>query len=280
MTTKTERRRRFSFHHKAKRIKRGPVGHVVARFGLGSRAIIYLTLAALMADLAITGHNRETDQGGALHDLGATDVGTVLLVVFAIGSVCYTAWRWSETAFGRQLEHLSRRDRAKAFIEGACYLPFGIAAFAVAGGNSGSADQAGAYRDASARVMHTTAGRVLVGVVGVVIVVVGAFLSSEGPRRSFLAQLALDDASSGWRRFTLTTGIIGATTRGIVFMFTGALVIVAAATASPAKAGGLDTAARTVARAPFGQIVLVVAALGMVAFGLFALAEARWRRIG
>jgi len=100
MTTKTERPRRFSFRHKAKRIKRGPIGHVVARFGLGSRAIIYLTLAALMADLAITGHNRETDQGGALHDLGATDLGTVLLVVFAIGSVCYTAWRWSETAFG------------------------------------------------------------------------------------------------------------------------------------------------------------------------------------
>src|SRR5690349_12735023 len=207
MTTKTERTRRSSFRHKAKRVKRGPIGHVVARFGLGSRAIIYLTLAALMVDLAVTGHNRETDQGGALHDLGATDLGTLLLIVFAVGSVCYTAWRWSEAAFGRQLEHLSRPDRVKALVEGTCYLPFGVAAFSVAIGNSGSADQAGAYRSASARVMQSTAGQVLVGAVGVIVVIVGIFLFSEGPRRSFLPQLALDDVALAWRRFVLTTGI-------------------------------------------------------------------------
>lgn len=280
MTTKTEPKRRFSFRHKAKRLKRGPLGHVVARFGLGSRAIIYLTLAVLMVDLALTGHNRETDQGGALRDLGATDAGTFFLVVFGVGSVCYTAWRWSEAAFGRQLEHLSRGDRVKAFVEGTCYLPFGIAAFTVAGGDSGSADQAGTYRDASAHIMRTTAGRFLIGAVGVVVVVVGAFLFSEGPRRSFVRNLALDDAHPSWQRFTLTTGVIGATTRGLVFAGTGVLVIVAAATASPAKAGGIDTTARTVADAPFGRIVLVIAALGVAAFGLFALAEARWRRIG
>jgi hypothetical protein len=279
MTTKTERTRRFSFRHKAKRIKRGPVGHIVARFGLGSRAIIYLTLAALMVDLAFTGHNRETDQGGALHDLGATDLGTVLLIVFAVGSVCYTAWRWSEAAFGRQLERLSRFERVKAFVEGACYLPFGVAALSVALGNSRGADQAGAYRSASAHVMTTTAGQLLVGAVGVVVVVVGAFLFSEGPRRSFLSQMALDDASSAWLRFIVTTGIIGAVTRGIVFMTTGGLVIVAAATATPAKATGIDATARAAAATPFGRVALVVAALGIVAFGLFALAEARWRRI-
>ncbi len=280
MTTKTEPRRRFSFRRKAKRVKRGPIGHVVARFGLGSRAIIYLTLAVLMVDLALTGHDRETDQGGALRDLGATDVGTFFLVVFGVGSVCYTAWRWSEAAFGRQLEHLSRSDRVKAFIEGTCYLPFGIAAFAVTGGDDGSADQAGTYRSTSAHIMQTTAGRYLIGAVGVVVVIVGAFLFSEGPRRSFLRNLDLDDTHPSWRRFTLTTGVIGATTRGIVFAGTGVLVIVAAATATPAKAGGIDTTARTVAHAPFGRVVLVIAALGMAAFGLFALAEARWRRIG
>jgi hypothetical protein len=280
MTTKTERTRRFSFRHKAKRIKRGPIGHVVARFGLASRAIIYLTLAGLMADLAVTGHNRETDQGGALHDLGATEPGTVLLVVFAIGSVCYTAWRWSEAAFGRQLEHLSRPDRVKAFIEGACYLPFGIAAFAVSGGDTGSADQAGSYRSASASVIHSGAGRVLLGAVGVVIVLVGAFMFSEGPRRSFAGDLQLERTTPAWRRFTMTTGIVGATTRGAVFALAGVLVIVAAATSRPSKAGGVDTAVHAIADAPFGRFVLVAAALGVASFGLFALAEARWRRIG
>jgi hypothetical protein len=269
----------MAFRRRARRFKRSFGWRAVARFGLASRAIVYLPLAILMVELALDGHAGETDQGGALRDLGTTRVGTVFLVVFAIGAVCYSAWRWSEAAFGRHLENLSAADRAKAFVEGACYLPFAIMALAVALGDSGRSRQAGTYRSASASVMGTTAGRVLVGAVGVVVVVVGCFLFSEGPRRSFLNNLDFDRTTPGWRRFTLTTGVVGATTRGTVFALAGVLVVVAAATATPRKAGGIDTALRTVAHAPFGRLVLLVAAVGIAAFGLFAIAEARWREV-
>ncbi|MGH8862005.1 MAG: DUF1206 domain-containing protein [Jatrophihabitantaceae bacterium] len=263
----------------ARRIKRGRFGQGIARFGLASRAIVYLPLAVLMVDLAIAGNRRETDQGGALRDLGTTRIGTVFLIVFAIGAVCYCAWRWAEAALGRHLEKLSATDRVKAFVEGACYLPFGIMAVSVASGDSARARQAGTYRSVSGQVMQSTAGRVLVGAVGLVIVVVGAYLFSEGPRRSFAGNLDLDGASPLSRRVTLATGVVGATTRGTVFALAGVLVVVAAVTASPSKAGGIDTALRTVAHAPFGRVVLVAAAIGIAAFGMFALAEARWREV-
>jgi hypothetical protein len=127
--------------------------------------------------------------------------------------------------------------------------------------------------------MQSTAGQLLVGVVGGVVVVVGGYLFSEGPRRSFEANLDFENTRESWRRVTLTCGVIGSATRGVVFAMTGVLVIVAAATATPAKAGGIDTALRTVARAPFGRVVLLVAAAGIAAFGLFALAESRWRQV-
>jgi hypothetical protein len=264
---------------RARRIKRGRVGRAIARFGLASRAIVYLPLAVLMVDLALGRHRTETDQGGALRDLGTTRVGTVLLVVLALGAVCYCAWRWAEATLGRHVEELSAADRVKAFVEGACYLPFGIMAFSVAVGDSARARQAGTYRSVSAEVMRTTYGRLLVGATGVVIVVVGCFLFSEGPRRSFADNLDLDGIGPRRRRAVLAAGVVGASTRGAVFALAGVLVVVAAITASPAKAGGIDTALRTVAQAPFGRVVLLIAAAGTAAFGLFAVAEARLRQV-
>ena len=263
----------------AQRLKQGTTWRAVARFGLASRAIIYLPLAALMVELALHERHSETDQGGALRDLGATAVGTAFLIVFAVGAVCYTSWRWSEAALGRHFEDLSVADRGKAFVEGACYMPFAVMAISVVAGDSQRAHQANTYRSVSGDFMHTTAGRLLVGVVGVVIVIVGCFLFSEGPRRSFAENLDFDDAPQIARRITLACGVIGSATRGAVFALAGVLVIVAAATTSPAKAGGIDTALRTVAHAPFGRIVLLVAAVGIAAFAVFALAEARWRTV-
>lgn len=269
----------MAFRRMAKRVKTGTPGRAIARFGLGSRAIIYLALAVLMVDLAISGHNREADQGGALRDLGATPVGRVVLVVFAFGAISYSLWRWAEAALGRHLDDISKGGRVKAFVEGACYLPFAIMAVAVVIGDSRRADQAGTYRSTSAQFMHTVAGRLFVGAVGVVVVIVGCFLFSEGPRRSFAGNLSFGDAAPVWRRITITAGVVGACTRGIVFALAGVLVIVAAATASPAKAGGIDTALRTVAHAPYGRAILLVAAIGIASFGVFALAEARWRTV-
>jgi hypothetical protein len=264
---------------RARRIKAGRFARGMARFGLGSRAMIYLPLAVLMIDLAVGGRVGETDQGGALRDIGAAPVGKVFLVVFAAGVLCYTSWRWAEAILGRHLEDINASERAKAFVEGLCYLPFGVMAVAVSVGDPADSEQAGKYRSISAQVMQATAGRVLVGAVGVVVVGVGCFLFSEGPRRSFADDLDLGGAPPFWRRLTLVTGVVGSVTRGAVFAMSGVLVVIAAVTARPSKAGGIDTALRTVARVPLGQTGLVLASVGIAAFGVFALCEARWRDV-
>jgi type IV secretory pathway VirB2 component (pilin) len=74
-------------------------------------------------------------------------------------------------------------------------------------------------------------------------------------------------------------GTVGTVARGLVFALAGVLVIDAAVTASPSKAGGLDTALHTLRNQPFGEFLLIIAALGLIAFGIYGLAEARWRRV-
>ena len=72
---------------------------------------------------------------------------------------------------------------------------------------------------------------------------------------------------------------MGTIARGIVFAVTGLLAVVAAWTADPAKAGGLDQAFRTLLQQPFGTSLVVVLGAGLVLFGVYGLAEAAWRRV-
>ena len=74
-------------------------------------------------------------------------------------------------------------------------------------------------------------------------------------------------------------GMIGTAARGAVFAFAGGLVIEAALTYNPAKAGGIDKALLTLRNQPFGAVLLGLAALGLIIFGTYSLCEARWRRV-
>ncbi len=53
----------------------------------------------------------------------------------------------------------------------------------------------------------------------------------------------------------------------------------AAVTFDPKAAKGLDASLKTLGGEPFGQVLLVAAALGLVAFALWSFVEAAWRKI-
>ncbi len=65
----------------------------------------------------------------------------------------------------------------------------------------------------------------------------------------------------------------------MVFALAGVLVVEAAITCTPGKAGGLDKALLTLRGQPFGEFLLILAALGLIIFGIYGLCEARWRKV-
>ena len=75
------------------------------------------------------------------------------------------------------------------------------------------------------------------------------------------------------------TGIVGYTAKGLVLVGAGVLVIVAAITADPSKATGVDGAVKTVAGWPAGQFFLVLAAIGLAAYGIYCFVMARYARM-
>ena len=88
----------------------------------------------------------------------------------------------------------------------------------------------------------------------------------------------MNEMSQTQRTVVEKLGMVGTIARGVVIGLSGLLVLDAAVTYQPKKARGLDGALRTLADQPYGTVLLTVAALGLIAFGIYGFAEARWHR--
>ena len=75
------------------------------------------------------------------------------------------------------------------------------------------------------------------------------------------------------------SGRLGYAARGVVYSIIGVFLIQAALTYNPQRAGGLGEALQALGKASYGPYVLGAVAAGLIAFGIYALALARYRRI-
>jgi amino acid transporter len=262
---------------RARRWSHGSAFRALARTGLVARAVIYL-LIGWIAILVAAGHTtRQPNQEGALQLLAGKPYGSVSLWLLGIGFAGYALWRLSEAAFGVTGEGNGAGPRTKSLARAAVYTFLSYLTFQVivhAAGNETRKQQ-----DLTASVMRHTGGRWLVAIIGLIVVVVGVMLIAQGVRRTFMKYLMKSKMSAKLRRVVERLGQIGVTARGAVFAITGALVVDAAVTLRPSKSGGLDKALLTLRGEPFGEILLLAAAVGLVIFGVYGLAEARWRRV-
>jgi hypothetical protein len=264
--------------HRARRASDSPAARALARAGLTARGVLYI-LIGWVAILVAFGQTSgsQANQQGALQLLARQPYGLVSLWLLGIGFAGYALWRLSEAAFGVTGEGNGAGPRLKSLVRGLVYAFFAYLTFQIIAGTAGN--QSKKQQDLTAKVMHHPGGQVLVGIVGAVIVIIGVALVLEGLRRKFLKRLQTSQMSPQTRRVVEWLGVIGTTARGVVFALAGVLVIDAAVTYKPAKAGGIDKALLTLRNQPFGEVLLILAALGLIIFGIYGLCEARWRKV-
>jgi hypothetical protein len=262
----------------ARRASDSPAARALARLGLTARGVLYILIGWVAVLVALGQSSHEADQQGALQLLARQPYGLVSLWLLGIGFTGYALWRLSEAAFGVTGDGNGAGPRLKSLARGLVYAFFGYLTFKIISG-AGGGSQAKRQEDLTASVMHHPGGRWLVGIAGLVIVIVGAVLVLEGIRRKFLKYLNLSRLSQRTRRIVELLGMIGTAARGAVFALAGMLVIEAAVTYKPAKAGGIDKALLTLRGQPYGEFLLGLAALGLIIFGVYGLCEARWRQV-
>jgi fumarate reductase subunit D len=263
--------------NKARRASDSPVAHGLARAGLTARGIIYI-LIGLIAILVAFGHSaQEADQQGAIQLLAGKPYGLVALWLLAIGFVAYALWRLSEAVFGVTGEGNGAGPRLKSLGRAVIYAGFAVLTFkAISGAHSSQSRQ---QQDLTAKAMQHPAGQWLVGIVGLIVVIAGLVLVMEGFRRKFMKYLQTAQMSPKTRRVVKLLGTVGTMARGAVFALAGILVIEAAVTHKASKSGGIDKALLTLRNQPFGEVLMLAAALGLLIFGVYGLCEARWRKV-
>jgi hypothetical protein len=250
----------------------------VARAGYVVSGLLHMIIGYLAIQIALGTGGGNADQSGALAALSAKPGGIIALWAAVIALVAMALWRLAETALGRSTDPKSQGnasevlDRAKAFALAVVYFGFAYATlgFARGAGKSTGAQNSGL----SARLMQTSTGTVVLIGGGIIIVAVGGYHIYKGASRNFLNDLK-GTPSDLVRRL----GFIGYIAKGLVIAGAGVLVIIAATLSEPEKATGLDGALKTLGAQPYGAILLILAGLGIITYGLYSFAMARYTKM-
>ncbi|MFD5223699.1 DUF1206 domain-containing protein [Streptomyces tendae] len=265
---------------RARRAANGSAAEGAARAGLTARGVIYLLVGILALRIAFGSGDRQADRGGALAELSDRPFGAVLLWALGAGLVGMALWRLSEALFGvtgKDGRTARKRLPAAARCVFYAFVAYSVLAFAAGAGGSGSSDRQS--RDVTARAMEMPAGRWLVGAAGAAIVVAGVVIGVQALRRTYRKKMKLGGMDHRARLLVDITGVGGGTARGIVFAAAGAFAVRAAVDYAPDRAKGLDDTLRSFADTSLGPWLLAGVAAGLVLFGVFSFALARWRRV-
>ena len=252
-----------------------PAFRTVARIGYVVLGIVHIVIGFIAISVA-TGGGGEADQGGAMEAIRNTPVGIFLLWAIVIGLVALSVWQVTQ-AFEEHNPDTKKKWGYRVKYVGTAIAYLAIAFTALVYALGGSSDSSQSSTTMSAQLMSSPGGIFVLVLIGLIIFAVGAAFVVRGFTRAFEKHLDLPTGVA--RKGIVTFGIVGYVAKGIAVAVAGALFVVAALTHDPQTAGGLDAALHTLAGLPFGPAILWVVAAGLIIYGVFCFARARYARM-
>ncbi|MFJ1747667.1 DUF1206 domain-containing protein [Streptomyces sp. NPDC088116] len=255
-----------------------------ARAGFVARGVIYMLIGVLSLRIAFSGGGGggQADRGGAVAEIAHKPFGTVLLYLLGTALAGMALWRLSEAAFG-QAGPDGRKASKRAMAAGRFvfygFVSYSVLSYAAGDEGSGSGSSDKSSQDVTARALDWPGGQWIVGIVGVAVAAAGVWIAVRALMRKFHKHLTMSEMSKNARKAVDCVGVFGGTARGAVFAVAGAFALTAAVQHEPGRAKGMDDTLRAFTGTPAGPWLLVLTALGLMAFGVFSWANARWRKV-
>jgi hypothetical protein len=250
----------------------------LSRAGFVARAVVYAIIGILALKLAIGHGGKLTNQQGALHTVAHQPFGKLLLTLVAIGLGGYSLWRLVRAAIGHGPEGSDTGfDRLAALASGIAYGAMCVLAIEIllgAGGGSSASP-----KKAAAGVFAWPAGTWIVGIAGCVMIGVAAYQGYRGITKKFLDDSKVEEMGPRMKEWISRLGTVGHLARMVVFGLVGIFLIRAALDFNASKAVGLDGALAKIVHRSYGPVLLGIVAAGLIAFALYSLSDARYRKI-
>lgn len=260
----------------------------IARFGLVAKGVVLLMVAGLALLAATGGGERATDPYGAMLKVGQSPAARVVLVVIAVGLLAHALFRIALSLVGEPYVEGAPTSGAniarRIAYAGSALIYMALAWAAVAlgfgGAQSGRGGGDAEARHEATQIMHLPFGRFVLGAVALGILVAAVIYTARAFRKDEIRQrLRVEDMTPTQYRVMALLGRVAYLARAIVLGIVGYFLAGAALHAAPRAARGTGGALRALGAQPYGDVWLGIVAAGLIAFAVFVLLEARWRRL-
>lgn len=261
-----------------------PGVRLLERGGIATRGIVYILIGILTALAALGRGGAVADQSQALTTIYREPNGRVLLSIITIGIFAYALYCFAKAFLDTEGHGSDAKGAAARVGYAVAGISYGVLAWGafqlIRGTAAGLKGSNASTQQHTVQALNLPFGRVLVVIVGLIVIVVAAAQCYRAYSASFQKHLALDRLSAKMKVGIVRLGRFGYAARGVVFAIIGFFLVVAGLKRSAAAAKGVSGALQELLAQPYGHVLAVVVALGFVAFGLYSLAEARYRQLG
>lgn len=247
----------------------------VARVGFAASGLMHLLMGYLAIRIA-NHQGGESDQSGAFAQMAKLPGGMILLWVTVVGLAALALWLLVQAALGIGSSSKKRWVRSLVSLgKGVAYAALASTALSLALRHP--SDSSKSAQQASGTILSLPGGQVLLIAVGLVTAGIGGYFIYKGARQKFHEDIVLPSGQA--RKAVDVLGMTGYIAKGIAIVTLGVLFIIAAVRVDPGDAAGLDGALKALAALPFGEAILIMIGVGLLAYGLYSFVRARLARL-
>lgn len=256
----------------------------LARVGFASRAVLSCTIGILAA-LAAFGDagGKTTDSKGALREIHEKPFGQVLLAIVAVGLFGYAIWLFVQAFLDP--ERPARANKGRPFMRigwfatGVVHVALGVYAVGLVTGAALGSPEDGTKSWTAKLLGWDGVGPAIVGALGLIVIGIAISDVYKAVKSKLDRRLDLSRLGRAARKIVTDLARFGLASRAVVFSMIGAALLMAAKNSNAREARGLGETLARIKGWDFGWVLLAIVAIGFIAYGVYQLVEARYRRI-
>ncbi|MCM1982422.1 DUF1206 domain-containing protein [Lyngbya confervoides] len=255
----------------------------LARLGYAAKGSVYFTAGILSGKAAFNWGGQAASSGGAIRAMGTQLPGRAVLGFIAFGLFSYALWRLVQALldpeYGTPLALKNLAQRLGYAVNGLIYGGLGYTALrGFMGQAKGDRGDQSLQQWASLILSHPL-GQWLLGTAGAFAIGLGFYYFYRALQKEFRKYLQLVQLSPQLEKWVIEVSRFGLTARGIVFVMIGTFLIQAAHYSDPSKVHSSEGILQVLDQTFYGSWLLGVVALGLVAYSIYMLIQAKYRRI-